>query len=68
MPNLPKHVKDLTQLLGMVQYYRDMWAKRSEMLAPLGDLVVGECRETKATKRNGTKKTMEVGFYPSTSV
>jgi hypothetical protein len=39
----------------MVQYYRDMWAKRSEKLAPLTDLA-GECRETKATKRNGTKK------------
>jgi hypothetical protein len=39
----------------MVQYYRDMWAKRSEMLAPLTDLV-GECGETKATKINGTKK------------
>jgi hypothetical protein len=32
-----------------------MWAKRSEMLAPLTDLV-GECGETKATKKNGTKK------------
>jgi hypothetical protein len=39
----------------MVQYYRDMWAKRSEMLAPPTDLV-GECGETKATKKNGTKK------------
>jgi hypothetical protein len=32
-----------------------MWVKRSEMLASLTDLV-GECRETKATKKNGTKK------------
>ncbi len=32
-----------------------MWAKRSEMLAPLIDLV-GECRETKTTKKNKTKK------------
>ena len=39
----------------MVQYYRDMWAKRSEMLAPLSDLV-GECGETKTTKKNKTKK------------
>jgi hypothetical protein len=39
----------------MVQYYRDMWVKHSEMLAPLTDLV-GECGETKATKKNGTKK------------
>jgi hypothetical protein len=39
----------------MVQYYRDMWAKHSGMLAPLADLV-GECGDTKATKKNGTKK------------
>ncbi len=34
----------------MVQYYRDMWAKHSEMLALLSDLV-GECGETKTTKK-----------------
>jgi hypothetical protein len=39
----------------MVQYYQDMWAKRSEMLAPLTDLV-GACGETKTTKKNKTKK------------
>ncbi len=39
----------------MVQYYRDMWAKRSEMLASLTDLV-GACGETKTTKKNKTKK------------
>jgi hypothetical protein len=38
----------------MVQYYRDMWAKRSEM-APLTDLV-GEWGETKTTRMNWTKK------------
>jgi hypothetical protein len=32
-----------------------MWAKRSEMLVPLSDLV-GECGETKTTKKNKTKK------------
>ena len=39
----------------MVQYYRDMWAKRSEMFAPLSDLV-GECGETKTTRKNKVKK------------
>jgi hypothetical protein len=39
----------------MVQYYRDMRAKRSEMLAPLSNLV-GECGETKTTRKNKVKK------------
>jgi hypothetical protein len=39
----------------MVQYNRDMWQKHSEMLASLTSLV-GECRETKTTKRKKTKK------------
>ncbi len=53
--NPPNNVKELRHLLGMVQYYRDMWARRSEMLAPLTDLV-GECGEMKTTRRNKTKK------------
>jgi hypothetical protein len=39
----------------MVQYYRDMWQKRSEMLAPLTNLL-GEYGETKTTKKKKTKK------------
>jgi hypothetical protein len=53
--NLPNNVKELRHFLGMVQYYRDMWVRRSEMLAPLTDLV-GECGETKTTRMNKTKK------------
>ena len=53
--NLPTNVKELRRFLGMVQYYRDLWAKRSEMLAPLTDLV-GECGQTKVTRAKGTKK------------
>jgi hypothetical protein len=53
--NLPNNVKEPQRFLGMVQYYRDMWQKRSEMLAPLTDLV-GECGETKTIKNNKTKK------------
>ncbi len=54
-PNPPNNIKELRHFLGMVQYYRDMWARRSEMLAPLTDLV-GECGETKTTRLNKTKK------------
>jgi hypothetical protein len=38
----------------MVQYYRDLWARRSDMLAPLTSLV-GECGQTKSTKAKRTK-------------
>ena len=43
--NTPKTVKDLHSFLGMVQYYQDLWARHSEMLAPLTSLV-GECGHT----------------------
>jgi hypothetical protein len=55
MLNPPNNVKELRHFLGMVQFYRGMWAKHSEMLAPLTDLV-GECIETKTTRMNKTKK------------
>eukprot|EP00804_Cyclotella_cryptica_P011980 CCRYP_004452-RA/>CCRYP_004452-RA protein AED:0.26 eAED:0.42 QI:0/0/0/1/0/0/3/0/454 len=36
---LPQNVKQLRRFLGMVQYYRDIWARRTEILAPLTNLV-----------------------------
>ncbi len=51
----PKNIKELCHFLGMVQYYCDLRAKRSKMLAPLTDLV-GECGQTKVTRAKGTKK------------
>ncbi len=39
----------------MVQYYCDLWARWSDILAPLTSLV-GECSQTKTTKAKGTKK------------
>eukprot|EP00804_Cyclotella_cryptica_P020334 CCRYP_014060-RA/>CCRYP_014060-RA protein AED:0.31 eAED:0.31 QI:0/-1/0/1/-1/1/1/0/510 len=51
----PKQVKHLRRFLGMVQYYRDLWARRSEMLAPL-TLLVGECGHTKVANAKKTKK------------
>jgi len=53
--NLSNNVKELRHFLGMVEYYRDMSAKRSEMLAPLSDLV-GDGRETKTTRKTKVKK------------
>ena len=51
----PENVKQLHRFLGMVQYYRDIWARHSEMLAPLTNLV-GEHGHTKVTTAHKTKK------------
>ena len=32
---VPKTCKQLRQFIGMINFYRDMWQKRSEVLAPL---------------------------------
>ena len=34
----PKNRKKLRSFIGMINYYRDMWKKRSELLAPLTSL------------------------------
>ena len=39
----------------MVQYYHDLWARRSKMFNPLTTLV-GECSQTKVTRAKETKK------------
>jgi hypothetical protein len=49
-----QNVRQLHRFLGMVQYYRDLWTKSSEMLSPLTNLV-GECGHTKAMKADKTK-------------
>jgi hypothetical protein len=51
----PTGVRQLRHFLGMVQYYHDLWERRSEMLAPLTSLV-GDCGQTKTNKDKGTKK------------
>ena len=53
--NPPNNIKELRHFIGMVQYYRVIWAKHSEMLAPLSDLV-GECGETRTNSKNKVKK------------
>ncbi len=53
----PRNVKELHRFLGMVQYYRDIWTRCSNMLAPLTSLV-GECGQTKVTESKGTKKVL----------
>ncbi len=58
----PTGVKQLRRFLGMVQYYRDLWARQSKMLTPLNSLV-GECGQTKVTRAKGTKKVCRRPFF-----
>ncbi len=57
----PTGVKQLRHFLGMVQYYRDLWARWSDMLAPLASLV-GECGQTKTTKQKRPKRYPGIGM------
>jgi hypothetical protein len=43
----PKTVKDVRRLLGMIQYYRDIWRRRSHILSPLTQLIGGEKSKVK---------------------
>ena len=36
---VPKTRKQLRQFIGMINFYRDMWQKRSELLAPLNAII-----------------------------
>jgi hypothetical protein len=49
--------KDVRRLVGMVQYYRDLWQKPSHILAPLTDSVGGS--NDKKKKLNWTKECEE---------
>ena len=51
----PKNLRELRRILGMVQYYRDIWEKRSHTLAPLTDLV-GELGTGSTLNKNGKRK------------
>jgi len=59
---LPQQVKDLRKFLGMIQYYRDIWARCNFMLASLTSLV-GECGLAEAAKANKTTNVHGTGIW-----
>ena len=50
---VPKPVCDVRRILVVVQYYGDMWPRRSHMLAPLTDLI--STQGITSTKENNNK-------------
>jgi hypothetical protein len=56
----PTNVKELRHFLGMVQYYRDLWARWGKMLTPLTSLV-GEDGQTKVTRAKDQKGALALG-------
>ena len=47
----PKNVRGVRRVLGIIQYYCDIWEKRNHVLAPLTTLV-GESGKSKNSKKS----------------
>ena len=58
----PKTLRQLRAFLGMVNYYRDMWRRRSHIIAPLTELTKGavSSQKAKTTKINWTPHCTEL--------
>ena len=56
----PSNVKQLRRVLGIIQYYRDIWEKQTDLLVPLTNLF-GECGTTKTTKSRGKRRALGIG-------
>ena len=57
---VPKTRKQLRQFIGMINLYRDMWQKRSELLAPLTALTSKISNMTGKTSTKGVLKLSNV--------
>ena len=40
----PRNKKELRSFIGVINYYRDMWVRRSEILAPITNLTSKEAK------------------------
>ncbi len=56
----PTNIKELRHFLGMVQYYRDLWARWSKMLVPLTSLA-GKVRP-KSQEPKGPRRRPGIGM------
>ena len=56
----PTNVKQLRQVLGIIQFYQDIWEKRAYLHAPITNLV-GKCITTKYTQKMGQTRPLTLG-------
>ena len=47
---VPRNVREVRRILGIIGYYRDLWPERSRTLAPLYELVGSENDDNKNKK------------------
>ena len=47
----PKNCKQLKRFLGMINFYRDVFKRRSHILSPLNDLAAATAKQKKGEKK-----------------
>ena len=55
----PTNKKELRKFIGIVNYYRDMWVRRSEVLAPLSALTSKNVKWTWGEEQQQAFETMK---------
>ena len=62
---LPTNVKELHHFLGMVQYYHNLWAKCSKLLA---SLMPSHCDEVHQKALDAVKPPLQMWFWPTQTI
>ena len=55
----PKSSKQLRRFLGMINFYRDLFKRRSHILAPLNSLAAATAKQKKGCKKKPIKFKLE---------
>jgi RNase H-like domain found in reverse transcriptase len=64
--NTPKTKRELRRLIGVVNYYRNMWVRRSDVLAPLTKLVSTTAKCLWSEEQQNSFETMKQIFSKET--
>ena len=65
---VPRTVREVRRILGIIGYYRDLWPERSRTLAPLYELVGSEKDPDKIEKNINSKKNNLVKLFGKKSI